>query len=567
MTLPPRHCEADEVSRSNLGGDVADGKDANKALTFGGIFVYNSKREVSQMRWLSRLLVIVVCLIAIALPTAPAQADGAVITLDPISEVPGVEVTVRGYNFTANDWVDIYYYMDTTDDMWIDDVKADGSGDFRLTFIVPESYKGAHEVLAEDESAKSASMNFDVEPGLTVDPEDGPVGTNVTVEGHGFAKNEEDIELRYYLDGSDYETVTENIEADEDGSWETSFRIPPSSKGSHRIDAKGDSSSLVAVNDATFEVTPGISIDESSGSVGESITMTASGFAANERDIKILFDEEELVTDIRADDTGYWEENFEVPEMPKGTYSITAEGERTPKEDIGTLSFEIKPGLVLSPNEGHVGTNLTVTGLGFAINKNVVVKYDDSQKATAATNNKGSFESSFTVPESQYGGRQVTAEDAAGNNATSVFTMESDPPDTPELISPPDGSRVGFMGRVRPTFEWSAVSDASGVRYSLQIATSANVTATGFADPVVSITDIVGTNYTLGKTETLRYGTYYWIVQAVDGAANAGNWTAARSFQAGRLPLWAFILIILAIVALIGALVYFLVIRRRMYYY
>jgi hypothetical protein len=220
----------------------------------------------------------------------------------------------------------------------------------------------------------------------------------------------------------------------------------------------------------------------------------------------------------------------------------------------------------LSPAEGHVGTNLTVAGRGFATNKNVVIIYDGSQVETATTNNKGRFETSFLVPESQHGGRQVTAEDAAENNATAIFTMESVPPLVPELISPPDGSRVGVIGRVRPTFKWSAVSDDSGVRYSLQIATSDNVTATGgFVDPIVSIPDIVGTNYTLEKN--LSYGTYYWIVQAVDGAENAGNWTAARSFRAGVLPLWAFILIIVAIVALIGALVYFFVIRRRIYYY
>jgi hypothetical protein len=520
------------------------------------------------MRWLSRLLLVIVCLVVVNLPAAPVQANGAVVTLDPSEGIPGTEVTVRGTNFTANKWVDIYYYLDTGDDMWIDDVRADGDGDFQVIFIVPESYKGGHEVLAEDESDKSDYMNFTVEPGLTIDPEEGPVGINVTVEGHGFAKNEEDIELRYYLNGDDYETVAQNIEADEAGWWSKSFKIPPSSKGSHKIDAKGDSSSLTQVQDTTFEVTPGISIDESSGSVGESITMTSSGFAANERDIKILFDGQAIVTDIRADDNGYWEENFEVPEMPKGTYSVTAEGERTPKEDIGALSFEIKPGLVLSPVQGHVGTNLTVDGRGFAANKNVVIKYDGSQKATAATNNKGSFESNFPVPESQYGGRQITAEDAAGNNATAIFTMESDPPDTPELISAPDGSRVGFIGRVRPTFEWSAVSDASGVRYNLQIAASANVTATGeFADPIVSKEGLVGTNYTLEKAEALPYGTYYWIVQAVDGAANAGNWAAAHSFRAGRLPLWAFILIIVAIVALIGALVYFFIIRKRIYYY
>jgi hypothetical protein len=146
--------------------------------------------------------------------------------------------------------------------------------------------------------------------------------------------------------------------------------------------------------------------------------------------------------------------------------------------------------------------------------------------------------------------------------------MESDPPDTPDLISLPDGGRVGFVGRVRPTFEWSEVPDDSGVRYSLQIATSANVTATGeFVDPVVSKEGLVGTNHTLEKTEALPYGTYYWIMQAVDGAENESGWTAARSFHAGRLPLWGFILIIVGIVVVVGALVYFFIIRRRIYYY
>jgi hypothetical protein len=146
--------------------------------------------------------------------------------------------------------------------------------------------------------------------------------------------------------------------------------------------------------------------------------------------------------------------------------------------------------------------------------------------------------------------------------------MESDAPDIPELISPPDGDRVGFIGRARPTFEWSEVSDDSGVYYSLQIATSANFTATEeFAEPIVSILNIVGTNYTLANTEALPYGTYYWIVQAVDGAENAGKWTAVYSFRAGRLPLWAFIVIMVAVAGGIAAAVYFFLIRKRIYYY
>ena len=520
------------------------------------------------MRSLTRLLVVLVfCLIATALPTAPAQAAGASINLSPSSGVPGEEVIVYGYNFTAREWVDIYYYLDTTHRTRVKEVQTTSAGSFTVTFYAPESYKGVHKVRAEVSTSIYANAEFNARPGLTVSPEEGPVGTDVTVEGHGFAEDEEDIELRYYLNGNS-QIIEDGIPANEDGWWQWSFKIPPSAKGSHKIDAKGDDSSLSAVKDATFEVTPGIGINESSGSVGDNITMTGSGFMANERDITILFDEEALVTDIRADDKGYWEENFEVPEMPKDEYSVTADGERTKKEDISELSFEIEPDIALSPDEGYVGMNLIVTGRGFAASKNVVIKYDASQKATASTDAKGSFSSvSFSVPEGIHGAHQVTAEDAAENEATAIFTMESDPPSIPELISPPDGGRVGFIGKVRPTFEWSEVSDDSGVYYRLQIATSANVTATGeFADPLVSKNVSVGTNYTLEETEALPYGTYYWIVQAVDGAENESGWTAAYSFRAGLLPLWGFIAAIVAIVVVIGALVYFFVIRRRTHY-
>jgi hypothetical protein len=518
------------------------------------------------MRLLFRVaIVFVLCLVAIALPAAPVQAQGTWITLSPDHGVPGEEVTVYGHNFTANDEFYVYYYRNSAR-IRVVEVEADEDGYFKDTFFVPESYTGDHEVYAEDEHGIDASEDFTVQPGLTVYPEEGTVGTNVTVEGHGFAEDEQEIEVRYYFDGN-YTTIADNLEADENGNWEKVFQIPASDQGTHTIDAKGEDSSFSEVQDVTFEVTPSISLDKYSGSVGESITMTGNGFLANERDITILFDADAVETEIRADSSGYWRETFEVPELARGTYDVTAEGEYTDKEDIDELSFEIGPGLVLSPNQGHVGTNVTVTGGGFATSKNIVIRYDGSQEATARSNTKGSFSVTFPVPESRHGARQVSAEVDGIVEATTAFTMESQAPDVPELVSPPDESRVGVIGKVRPTFEWSEVFDESGVHYSLQIAGSANVTTAGFVDPIVSVQDIVGTNYTLNATEALGYGTYYWIVQAIDGAENEGGWTTARSFRAGVLPLWAFIVAIVAIVAGIGTAVYFFVIRKRIYYY
>ena len=518
------------------------------------------------MRWLSRLSVaFVVCLLTIGLPAAPVQANGPFITLSPDNGVPGTEVTVRGYNFTADEWIDVYYYTNSARTAEAE-VETEHDGYFQVTFTVPESYTGVHKVRAQLSTTEYADEDFTVKAGLTVSPEDGPVGTNVTVEGHGFAEEEENIELLYYTDGT-AQAVAQNITADEDGWWKRSFLIPASSRGNHKIDAHGDDNSASKVGDASFEVKPGIAMDKVSGSPGGNITMTGGGFAANERDITILFSGQPVRTEIRADEAGRWQDSFEVPYMPKGTYSVAAEGELTPKTAISALSFNVMPGLVLSPKEGHVDTDLTVTGGGFPISKDVVIRYEGSQQAATTTNSSGSFTVVFPVPESQHGERLVTADDGAGNNASALFTLESAPPGTPELSSLPDGSRLGFIGTVRPTFNWSAVTDDSGVRYSLQIATNANVTAGGLANPIISVTGIVATNYTLNKTQALPYGTYYWIVQAVDRAGNAGNWTVAYSFHAGLLPLWAFILAIVAIVAAIGTAVYFFIIRKRIYYY
>jgi hypothetical protein len=529
------------------------------------------------MGLLSRLLIILIlCLAVIILPPAPAQAqEGASITLSPASGVPGREVTVSGTNFTASTsgnpvYVDIYFDVNgdgkRADDEWRVDKTTDNEGNFVVNFVVPESFKGTHKVFAVDSSTstKVASADFRVTAGVEVSPANGPVSTNVTVTGMGFATQEQGIDL--YFDG---EMVAENIQnADQYGSWTAVLQIPPSARGGHRIGAGGDATSRREVTDATFEVTPSITLDKLSGSPGETVTVTGDGFYANDRNIRIFFAGDEVGEDMRvdADQRGHWQKYFKVPEKPRATYSVTARGETTP-EINPPLTFELKPGIVLSPGEGHVGTDLAVTGGGFAVSRSVDIYYEADKIGTETTDNKGSFQISFTVPESLHGARMVTARDSAGNNATAIFTMESDPPGTPELISPADKTRVGFVGNTRPTFEWTQVEDESGVYYSLQIARSANVTADGFAEALRSITRLVSNNCTLNATQALPYGTYYWMVSAIDRAGNAGNWSEVRSFRAGVMPLWGFILSVVGGVAVIGTAVYYFIIRRRTYYY
>jgi hypothetical protein len=290
--------------------------------------------------------------------------------------------------------------------------------------------------------------------------------------------------------------------------------------------------------------------------------MSGSRFAISEKGIKILFGGRELVTDIRANSNGEWEASFKVPEMPAGNYDVTAEGPQTRKEDAGQLSFHIGPYMALSPSEGHVGTNVTVTGNGFAINQDVSVMYDGNQMTAAETDDGGNFEASFAVPEGHHGEHSVMSGDAAGNDGTAIFVMESNHPDMPIPVSPASRGRLGFMGEVAPTFEWSEVTDDSGVRYSLQVATSEDFDASSI---VASVTGLTETSYTLN--ETLPNGSYYWRVEAVDGAENESGWTAARSFRVGFMPRWGLIVaVVVAGVVLLILLIRALVRRRSIYY-
>jgi hypothetical protein len=523
------------------------------------------------MRLLSRLLIVLaVCLVAVTLPTATAQAQDTSILLSPDEGIPGEEITVYGYNFTPdNQWVDVYYFLND-DWVWVAEDQTDEYGYFRVNFVVPESCTGLHDVRAEDRYVQEYD-EFRVEPGLTLEPEEGAVGTTVTVEGHGFGEDEEDIELLYYLDGT-AEVVADNIEATEHGYWQASFQVPSSVRGDHDIDAQGTVTELGDVDYVTFEVTPeiriidpasGSVIEEPSGTLGESIAITGSGFDGEDSYIKVLFAGEEAETEpeiVRADENGDWEASFEVPDMPAGTYIVTAEGLSTRKEDVNNLAFTIGSGLVLSPDEGHVGMNLTVTGGGFAPDEPVVIKYDGSEVETARTDEGGGFEANFLVPESRHGVHNITAEVGGETEASAIFIMESDPPDKPELISPPDGDRTGFIGKFRPTFEWSEVSDDSGVYYSLRIWTGDNVTK-------ISNVGLVGANYTLNDIEALPQGSYYWSVQAVDGAENESGWTEPRYFRVGAMPLWAFVVLMVVAAGGIGTLVYFRWIKQRIYYY
>src|SRR4030042_1658215 len=128
-------------------------------------------------------VVLVLCLIAVAIPSLPAQAQCGqpFLELSPEYGLPGTDITVYGHDFTADVLVDIYYDGDP-----IATGRTSSNGAFTIMITIPESCQGHYQVFVQGKYA-SADTYFTVKPGLTVSPENGPPGATVTVEGKGCA--------------------------------------------------------------------------------------------------------------------------------------------------------------------------------------------------------------------------------------------------------------------------------------------------------------------------------------------------------------------------------------------
>src|SRR5262249_22484184 len=110
-------------------------------------------------------------------------------------------------------------------------------------------------------------------------------------------------------------------------------------------------------------------------------------------------------------------------------------------------------------------------------------------------------------------------------------TGDTTPPAAPTLLAPADGAT--FTASARPvTFDWSDVADASGIAaYHLQVSPNSQFTNTFDAELAGWFEPWVPTSLAVKDFLSSTPGTWYWRVQALDGANNLGPWSAPRTIN------------------------------------
>jgi hypothetical protein len=320
---------------------------------------------------------------------------------------------------------------------------ASAAGNHTIEFPVPETAKGTYDVFLTTETYDElATAEFEVFPtsrielldGLPLEgtPE-GPVGTEVTLSGYGF-KASQDIRVSFL------DTVNTST-ANTVGSWTVSYTIPATPAGGYTFVVEFEESGVwYDFVGKYFKVTPEISAP-SSGKVGQTIEVSGTGFASEEEDIEITFDDEVVKTNtpIVADEDGSWEATIVIPPLQRGTYTMDASGELTRAGDVPDVKFSVGAGILVEPSLAYVSDTITVAGGGFATGETGIKVTFEGQVVASGITAKvdGTWESSFVLPASSYGSHNVSASgDITKPAVTTTLTTQA----KIEELSPAEGA-------------------------------------------------------------------------------------------------------------------------------
>ena len=388
--------------------------------------------------------------------TSPPPVGYYLITLDPVCGVCGemVEagfcgeiieataiVSAPGTNTYHICWDALAAWDPTKLTGERDKFTATGAGSHTSTFYMPEATKGDHTVYLTDNTyAKKAQATFEVRPSVKIAPEEGEgsVGTAVTLNGYGFDASQ-DIRVKFK------DTVVNTTKANTWGSWNVTHTIQDTPGGDYvfKIEAKEGTGLWVNWVSKDFEVTPKITASSSSGTVGDTIDVSGTGFAAEEEDVEVTFDDEvvEPKIPIVVGEDGSWEATIVIPPLHRGDHYIDASGELTRARDVNPVKFVVGAGILVElvePTGPHVGDTIIVKGGGFAVEETGIKVYFDGAPVTQAFNAKGdgTWETSFVLTASSYGPHPVSA---SGTRTAAVETTLSIKAKI-ENISPDDGA-------------------------------------------------------------------------------------------------------------------------------
>jgi outer membrane murein-binding lipoprotein Lpp len=313
---------------------------------------------------------------------------GAGVSLDEDEGPTGMIVKISGEGFDPDDVVrqgDVVIH-DGTDEIpcYIIDEPVDvrSNGDLRVEIVIPsvpdkEDFDEIIIRVGDDE----ADADFDVlgDAEIEVSPQFGQPGADVNVKGFNFSQSDDMyviIEL-WDEDLDDMEATLadgDDIETDEDGTFDEMVEIPAISSGNYKVVAyqvndtdtkKINIDTMVSETDEDFRIgTLFVTLSDDEGETGPEVTLRGVGFT-EDGDWNATFGDVVIFEDETADEdeiAGV----FYVPSVPIGTYTVTVTdmGDDDSAIEV-TTEFEVTNTTVASADPAEAPNEYNVTLEGY----------------------------------------------------------------------------------------------------------------------------------------------------------------------------------------------------------
>jgi hypothetical protein len=280
---------------------------------------------------------------------------GAVVEIsdDTVSTGQIVKLEGRGFNPNTN-IASIDLWLDDTPDVWVNNVEmetvkgVDNDGEFAVNVYIPESFDDDLpnddyyiEVTDDGGVPRAAAVDLEIleSAEIEVDPDYGPQGSRIAIEGSNFPNDKgEDIVVELWDEEPDYYAGPavqawvadmDEFETSSDGTWSGTVRVPTQPDDEYWIvaywDDGADDYTILAYTE--FRVgTILVLLSDDEGPTGMEVALTGSGFSENE-EWNATFGDMDLFTTDDVTANGLLEfdggtPEFFVPQVDPGTYDI-----------------------------------------------------------------------------------------------------------------------------------------------------------------------------------------------------------------------------------------------------
>ncbi len=181
---------------------------------------------------------------------------------------------------------------------------------------------------------------------------------------------------------------------------------------------------MTSIDSSAAKPTAQLTIEPSSGSIGDKVLLSGINFAKNSKVTIEFFD-----CQTTTDKLGSFSTDVVVPKgLTAGTYDVTAVDE---SGRLDQAYFTVKPSIVLTPTLAPSKTQVTVAGSGFSddpTHDGLTAAFDKKELKLEHLCNgeeKGTFTATFTVPDVSPGAYVVTVTSLKDSsiNASATFNV------------------------------------------------------------------------------------------------------------------------------------------------